>query len=130
MRFDNFFFKSQNFFLFVSGSDHRSDHFFMCVFPKVLIIIMFTGRGGPKKRFLLFMCNMYFHIFRFLKLSNRVSHSRLSLLYIWESFERIKKRFKKCLNAVCFLTFPPLVLQNILGLVCKYCMVLVLRLIF
>ena len=26
--------------LFLSGSDNWSDHFFMCVFPKVLIIIM------------------------------------------------------------------------------------------
>ena len=47
MRFDNFLLNHRIFVFFLSGSDHSSDHFFMCVFPKVLIIIMFMG-GGAK----------------------------------------------------------------------------------
>ena len=37
---------------FLSGSDSWSDHFFMCVFPKV-IIIMFMGGDDPPKNFAL-----------------------------------------------------------------------------
>ena len=44
MRFGNILLNHR--ICFLSGSDH----FFMCVFPRVIILIMFKG-GGPQKYF-------------------------------------------------------------------------------